>query len=141
MIGCLDAIDRAAGQIHDRVGAVEVPRPLTHRARIPGDMLPPRARWGLRTSRDRDDVVSGFGQVIGKALAEESRAAGNHDLPGPRHRYSQSATVAIQIADGTSNACASTVPAIRLPVSQTTDRRKCGSSTFPAATSSVINDK
>src|SRR5688572_29679490 len=49
------------------------------------------------------------------------------DGPKPIVHQSHSATVTIQSDAGINRSCARTVPAIRLPVSQTMDRRKYGS--------------
>ena len=85
MIGRLDAIDRAAGEIHDRMRAIEMARPVPDRARIPGSVLPPRAGWRQRASRDRDDVVSGFRQMTSQTQAEKSRATGDDDASAHCH--------------------------------------------------------
>src|SRR6476619_77585 len=55
--------------------------------------------------------------------------------------HNHSATAAIHSAAGTRITWARTVPASRVPVNTTTERRKYDSATFPPTTSSVMRDR
>ena len=80
-------------------------------------------RGDERETRDGFPVVRRQVEIVAKAL-----------------HYMALATRTIAIAAGTRSACASSVPARRLPTNHTIARRNWGSEVFPSTTSSVITD-
>jgi hypothetical protein len=82
--------------------------------------------FGLKVTRNRHGLVS----VLVQNQGYELKAA-----------YRCLAIAAIITAAGTKINCANKVPAIRVPASQTTARRKAASLVRPSTTSSVIIDR
>lgn len=65
VIGRFDAIDRAAGEVDDRLRAAELTRPLAERSRVPRD-VPPWAAAARRTAREDYDGAAARGKMRGE---------------------------------------------------------------------------
>ena len=79
MVGGLDAVDAAAGEIDQAVGGCKFFGPGAKGAGIPGHVAPRAVDLGRGTGED-DDGSTAFCQMMGERDAEETAAAGDDDL-------------------------------------------------------------
>ena len=66
----LDAVDRSADQIHQRIGSVENISPIAKRARIPG-LESPRALFFRLVARKQRDLGAKFSREIPRKVSAE----------------------------------------------------------------------
>ena len=79
MIGRLDAVHSATGEIYQRRRALEMMRPITDRAAIP-NRVRPRAALFRNVPGEQHHLAAEINKMLREVRADEARAAGDDDF-------------------------------------------------------------